>query len=66
MGAVGGPDTWDTVLARYQAETNAQEKRKLLYGLAQVSSNTRIKAIYTIHYIVCRCGSPGCWTASSD
>ena len=55
MGAVGGPDTWDTVLARYQAETNAQEKRKLLYGLAQVSSNTHVKAVcYTLHCLQVR------------
>jgi glutamyl aminopeptidase len=36
MVAAGGPAAWDTVLLRFQAETNAQEKRKLLYGLAQV------------------------------
>jgi glutamyl aminopeptidase len=36
MVAAGGPAAWDTVLGRFQAETNAQEKRRLLYGLAQV------------------------------
>ena len=36
MIAAGTPAVWETMLERYLAETNAQEKRKLLYGLAQV------------------------------
>jgi len=36
MAASGDPDTWEILLQRYLAEKNAQEKRKLLYGLAQI------------------------------
>ena len=36
MLSVGGAATWNIVLERYLNETNAQEKRKLLYGLAQI------------------------------
>ena len=36
MLSVGGASTWDLMLERYLKETNAQEKRKLLYGLAQI------------------------------
>ena len=32
----GDEDTWSTMLKRYQAETNAQEKSKLLRGLAWI------------------------------
>lgn len=36
MASEGDPDTWEHMFRRYLAETNAQEKRKLLYGLAQI------------------------------
>lgn len=35
MKRVGSPEVWEVLLERYLAETNAQQKRKLLYGLAQ-------------------------------
>ena len=32
----GDEETWNTMLERYQSETNAQEKTKLLRGLAWI------------------------------
>ena len=32
----GDEETWNTMLQRYQSETNAQEKSKLLRGLAWI------------------------------
>jgi len=36
MAASGDADTWEILFQRYLREKNAQEKRKLLYGLAQI------------------------------
>jgi len=36
MTSEGDPDTWERVFNRYLNETNAQEQRKLIYGLAQI------------------------------
>jgi len=36
MAARGSPETWEIMFKRYLDESNAQEKRKLLYGLAQI------------------------------
>ena len=36
MATQGNPSTWNTVLDRYLKENNAQEKKKLLFGLSQV------------------------------
>jgi len=36
MAAAGDPENWEIVFQRFLAEQNAQEKKKLLYGLAQV------------------------------
>jgi hypothetical protein len=39
MKSVGGDQqTWDWLFKRYRNETNAQEKAKLLRGLASVQS----------------------------
>merc|ERR1711915_897539 len=39
MSSEGTADTWEVVLERYIRENNAQEKRKLLYGLSQIKEH---------------------------
>ena len=36
MDRTNDPDSWETMFQRYLEESNAQEKRKLLYGLAAI------------------------------
>ena len=45
----GDEETWKTMLKRYQSETNAQEKSKLLQGLAWIDQPWILESPTAVH-----------------
>ena len=53
MQEKGDEKSWNTMLARYTNEKNAQEKGKLLGGLGKLTTNNSLKMLVEVKFGDC-------------